>query len=188
LHEVTKLGIEDECVGLLVADELIFNGEPDATRGSAHHHDVDEEIGGDGGIEPRAHSALHGVPVAGILRRGVKIDVISKGILAQGVEEEATPLAVLRRVAIEDDGHQSMKVLDRDGLSVERGGEGLCVGDDERALDLACTFSLCVSRCLLSSLPGDAFSIGLDHDEQVVAAAARDHSGSKVARVMDRIP
>jgi hypothetical protein len=52
-------------------------------------------------------------------------------------------------------------------LSVERGGEGLCVGvgDDERALGLACAFGLCVSRCLLSALPGDMFSIGLNHDE-----------------------
>jgi hypothetical protein len=89
---------------------------------------------------------------------------------------------------MEDDGHQSTEVLDRDGLSVERGGEGLCVGDDERVLGLACAFGLCVSRCLLSALPGDAFSIGLNHDQQVVAAAARDHSGSKVARATDRIP
>jgi hypothetical protein len=113
--------------------------------------------------------------------------MISKGILAQGVEEEATPLAVLRRVAIEDDGHRSTEVLDRDGLSVERGGEGLCVGDDERALGLACVFGLCVSRYLLSSLPDGAFGIGLDHDEQVVAAA-RDHSGRKVAGAMELIP
>jgi hypothetical protein len=99
LHEVTKLGVEDERAGLLVADELIFNGEPDMTRGSARHHDIAEEIGGDGGVHPGAHGALHGIPVAGVLRRGVEIDVISKGILPQGIEEEATPLAVLRRVA-----------------------------------------------------------------------------------------
>jgi hypothetical protein len=71
---------------------------------------------------------------------------------------------------------------------VERGSEGLCVGDDERALGLACAFGLCVSRCLLSSLPGDAFCIGLNHDEQVVAAAARDHSGSKVTGAISLIP
>jgi hypothetical protein len=187
LHKITKLSVEDERAGLLVADELIFNGEPDATRGSAQRHDVAEEIGGDGGVHPRAHGALHGVPVAGVLRCDVKIDMISKGILAQGVEEEATPLAVLRRVAIEDDGHQRTEVLDRDGLSVERGGEGVCVGDDERTLGLACAFGLCVSRCLLSSLPGGAFGIGLDHDEQVVAAA-RDHSGRKVAGATELIP
>jgi hypothetical protein len=123
------------------------------------------------------------------LRRNVKIDEIIKGILAQGVEEEAVPLAVLRQVAIEDDGHQSAEVLDHDGLSVERSDEGLCDGDDERALGLGCTFSLCVSRYLLSSLPDDAFSIGLSHDEQVVAVVARDYSGSKkVAGATDQIP
>jgi hypothetical protein len=99
------------------------------------------------------------------------------------------PLAVLRQVAIEDDGHQSAEVLDHDGLSVERSGEGLCDGDDERAFGLGCTFSLCVSRYLLSSLPDDAFSIGLSHDEQVVAVVARDYSGSKkVAGATDQIP
>jgi hypothetical protein len=187
LHKVTKLGVKDERTGLLVAEELIFNGGPDATRGSARRHDVAEEIRGDGGIHPGAHGALHGVPVAGVLGRGVEIDVISKGILAQGVEKEATPLAVLRRVAIEHDRHQSTEVLDRDGLSVERGGEGLRVGDDKHALGLTGAFGLCVSRGLLSLLPGGAFGIGLSHDEQVVAAARVD-SGSKVARAMDRIP
>jgi hypothetical protein len=29
LHEVTEFNVEDECVGLLVAEELVFNGEPD---------------------------------------------------------------------------------------------------------------------------------------------------------------
>ncbi|KAG8083423.1 hypothetical protein GUJ93_ZPchr0015g6834 [Zizania palustris] len=142
----------------------------------AQHHDVGEEIKGDGGIHLGAHGALHVVPVAGVLWRGIEIDVFSKGILAQGVEEEAMPLVVLRRVAIEDDRHQSTEVLDRDGLSVERGREGLCVGDAERALGLY------VSRCLLSSLPGDAFIIGFNHDEQVVA---RDHSISKVVGAMN---
>jgi hypothetical protein len=186
LHEITKLGVEDERAGLLVADELIFNGEPDATRGSARRHDVAEEIGGDGGVHPRAHGALHGVPVADVLGRGVEIDVISKGILAQGVEEETTPLAVLRRVAIKHDRHQSTEVLDRDGLSAERGGEGLRVGDDEHALGLGGAFGLCVSRGLLSLLPGGAFGIGLSHDEQVVATARVD-SGSKVAGATARV-
>jgi hypothetical protein len=124
-----KLGVEDERMGLLVADELIFNGEPDATRGSARRHDVAEEIGGDGGVHPGAHDTLHGVPVAGVLQHDVEIDVIIKGILTRGVEEEVVPLVVLCRVAIKDDGHQSTEVLDRDGLSVERGGEDLCIGD-----------------------------------------------------------
>jgi hypothetical protein len=182
-----KLGVEDEHTGLLVAKELIFNGEPDTTCGSARHHDVAEEIRGDGGVHPGAHGALHGVRVADVLGRGIEIDVISKGILAQGVEEEATPLAVLRRVAIEHDRHQITEVLDCDSLSVERGDEGLRIGDDERALGLAGAFGLCVSRGLLSLLPGGAFGIGLSHDEQVVAAA-RVHSGSKVAGATDRIP
>jgi hypothetical protein len=110
----------------------------------------------------------------------------ARAYLPQGVEEEATPLTVLRRVAIEHDGHQSTEVLDRDGLSVERGGEGLHVGDDERALGLADAFGLCVSRGLLSLLPGGAFGIGLSHDEQVVTAARVD-SGSKVAGATNRI-
>jgi hypothetical protein len=62
------------------------------------------------------------------------------------VEEEAAPLAVLRRVLVEIDGHQSAKILNYDDLSVERNSEGLCMGDDERAL-----------------------FINLDHGEQVVA-------------------
>jgi hypothetical protein len=49
-------------------------------------------------------------------------------------------------------------------------------------------FVLYVSRCLLSSLPGDAFSIGLNHDEQVVVAATRDYSRRKVTGATDRIP
>jgi hypothetical protein len=57
-------------------------------------------------------------------------------------------LDVLCRVAIEDDGHHSAEVLDCDGLSVERSGKGLCIGDDEHALGLACAFNLCISRCL----------------------------------------
>jgi hypothetical protein len=37
------------------------------------------------------------------------------------------------------------------------------MGDDEHALDLAGVFSLCISRCLLALLPGDALCIGLGH-------------------------
>jgi hypothetical protein len=45
LHEVAELGIKDEPAGLLVTDELVFNGEPDAARGCARRHDVSEKIG-----------------------------------------------------------------------------------------------------------------------------------------------
>jgi hypothetical protein len=62
--------------------------------------------------------------------------VISEGIFAQGVEEEATPLAVLCGVAIEDDGHQSTKVLNGDDLGMKRSSEGLCMGDDGRVQPL----------------------------------------------------
>jgi hypothetical protein len=74
LHEVTKLGVEDERTSLLVAEELIFNGELHATHGSARRHDIVEEIRGDGGVHPGAHGALHGVPVTGVLGHGVEID------------------------------------------------------------------------------------------------------------------
>jgi hypothetical protein len=70
---------------------------------------------------------------------------------------------VLCGVVIEDDGHQSMKVLDGDRLSMKRSSEGLCMGDDEHALDLAGVFSLYISRYLLALLPRDALCIGLGH-------------------------
>jgi hypothetical protein len=57
----------------------------DATRGCAGCHDVAEEIGGDGGIHPGGHGALHGIPVTRVLWRGSEIDLIIEGILAQGV-------------------------------------------------------------------------------------------------------
>lgn len=62
--------------------------------------------------------------------------MISEGILAHDVGEEIVPLTVLRQMAIEDDGHHSAEVLDCDNLSMERGGEGLGVSDDERAQPL----------------------------------------------------
>jgi hypothetical protein len=105
--------------------------------------------------------------------------VISKGIFAQGVEEEAVPLAVLRGVVIEDDGHQSMNALDDDGLSLKRRSEGMCMGDDERPLGLASAFNLYIGHCLLALLPGNALCIGLGHGVLVVTAVDRFYSESK---------
>jgi hypothetical protein len=90
-------------------------------------------------------------------------------------------LAVLRRVLVEIDGHQSAKILNCDDLSVERNSEGLCMGDDERALNLAGTFSLCISCCLLTLPLGDALFINLGHGEQVVAPDGGSLAGRDVA-------
>jgi hypothetical protein len=142
-------------------------------------HDVVEKMGGDGVVHLGAHGALYGIPIGSVCRRGIKIHMISEGIFAHGVEEEAAPLTVLCREAIKDDGHQSTKVLNRDGLSVERSSEGLCVGDDERTLSLACVIGLCISRCLLALLPSNSLCINPYHGEQVVATTGRVYSGSR---------
>lgn len=65
LNEVAKLDIKDQHTGLLIADELFFNGEPDAACGGAKRHNVIEELKGDGGIHPGAHGAPHGITVGG---------------------------------------------------------------------------------------------------------------------------
>jgi hypothetical protein len=105
LHEVAKLGVEDEYTGLLIAEELIFNGEPDVTCWGAGRHDVVEEIGSDGGIHWWADGALHGVPISIIYQGGIMVDMIGDGIFAKIVEEETMSHAVLCRMAIEADGH-----------------------------------------------------------------------------------
>jgi hypothetical protein len=63
-----------------------------------------------------------------------------------------------------DDGHQSTKVLDDDGLGMRRSSEGLCMGDDECVVGTH-TFSLCIGHCLLALLPGDVLCIDLVHGE-----------------------
>jgi hypothetical protein len=62
-------------------------------------------------------------------------------------------------MAIEDDGHQSTEVLDRDSLSMVRSDEGLGVGN-ELAL------SRCSNRGLFALLYGDVGIIGPGHGEQ----------------------
>jgi hypothetical protein len=125
------------------------------------------------------HDALHGILIGSVCRRDVEKHMISEGIFAQGIEEEAVPLTVQLRQAIEDAGHQSTKVLKRDSLCVERSSEGLCVADDEHTLGLVCAFDLCIGRCLLALLRDDALCIGLGHGEQVVVATGRVYNGSK---------
>jgi hypothetical protein len=125
------------------------------------------------------HDALHGILIGSVYLRDVEKHMISEGIFAQGIEELAVPLTVQLQ-AIEDAGHQSTKVLNRDSLCVKRSSEGLCVADDDHTLGLVCAFDLCIDRCLLALLRGDTLCIGLGHGEQVVVATGRVYNGSKI--------
>jgi hypothetical protein len=55
-------------------------------------------------------------------------DKVSRNVM-MGFAEAQSLNKVLRRMEVEDDEHESAKVLDGDGLSAKRGGEGLCMGD-----------------------------------------------------------
>jgi hypothetical protein len=111
-------------------------------------------------VQERTVHSMASQSTSSVVGGGVEVHVIDEGIFAQGIEEEAVPLVVLRGAVIEDDGHQSTKVLASDGLGMKRSSAGLCMGDDERTLGLAGVFSLCIGRCLLVLLPGDALCIG----------------------------
>jgi len=90
-----------------------------ASRSSAivSMNDV-EELGGDGGENPRDHNAVHAVPGrvrgAGLITE----DMIFQGVPSEGEEMVAAPLGVVEGLEVEDDGDQVFDVLNRAGLAV----------------------------------------------------------------------
>lgn len=106
---------------LMVAEEDLLEAEPNDTRGDGGLHDRLQEVGGDGAIKPCEHHAVHPSPRCTVGEGGVREDVVVEGVLAESDEEEDTPLGVVHRAEIEDDGDQRLDVEDRHGLGVESG-------------------------------------------------------------------
>jgi hypothetical protein len=61
------------------------------TWGGVERHVVVEEIRGDEGVHPGMHDALYGILIGSVCPRDVEKHMISEGIFAQGIEEEAVP-------------------------------------------------------------------------------------------------
>jgi len=99
LDERAELGVQKECAGLLVPDELLLQSEPDdASCGrtilAVHHHL--KEFRGDRAIEPRENGAVHALPQDVSRAIVVGKHVVSERIPLESVEEEATPAVEVR--------------------------------------------------------------------------------------------
>jgi hypothetical protein len=118
LLQRAELGFKVHSVLKLVVTEQALDSVLDGEGGGAHVVDDVRDTLVDGGAEPIHHTVVVEDPVGVALvqrRRGE--DVRSEPELAEDGVEEAPPLAVVRLVEVEDDGHVRVDV----DLLAERG-------------------------------------------------------------------
>lgn len=126
LLEVVEVRRERDGAVLAIAEELMFQGNPNEPGGGVDGENFLEEVGGDGAVKPGEDDAVHLLPIGTMGEMLVGEDMFRQGILAEGDEEEATPLRVVCGGDIQCDRNKSLHVEDADGLGV-KGGAGVGV-------------------------------------------------------------
>jgi hypothetical protein len=124
LRKHTKFGIEVEGAGLLVAEEVILDGELGLTGGGTVVDHGVGEVSGDRAVEPWLDDDVHPSPVSKG-RDGVTVDVVQRWVFGVGEEELLAPTGVVVD-GVEDGRHQAACFLHEDRLGVEvEDGSGL---------------------------------------------------------------
>jgi hypothetical protein len=141
LYEEPKLCVEVEGACLVVAEELLLEGNPKLLSGAVAGTSGLLEVDADGAEQPRQDHAIHLVLVGVVEGRNVGGDVVIESVALERQQHEVASTRVLGGRDVEDDGHQGPDVLDADSLSVEVADGGL-----ERANCGGC-LSWCHRRC-----------------------------------------
>jgi hypothetical protein len=132
LGKGAKLGVEVESTSLLIADEVVLDGDPGFVGGGAVLDHGFSKVGSDRAVQPRFDDGVHPSPIRKC-RDGGAADVVLQRILRDGEEELFAPPRVVAG-GVEDEGHQTAGVLHGNslGMEVEDGGglvEGHGAGD-----------------------------------------------------------
>ncbi|XP_039831974.1 uncharacterized protein LOC120692666 [Panicum virgatum] len=119
LDEVTEFRLQLDGARLPVAEEEGLDGEPGVLgRGALGGDDLGEVVG-EGPEDPGLDNAVHACPVRGCNSRGVEVDVILDGELAEGEQKLITPSVEVTGVDVEDDRDEAADVGDGDRLRMQ---------------------------------------------------------------------
>jgi hypothetical protein len=134
LAELAEFGVKKHGAGFAVVEELLLQAKPRSTSGDAVAFIDDvEKVGGDGVEDPRDDDVIHTSPGGIVEANVVSENMVPESKSTEDEEDVATPLRVVGRLQVKNDGDRILDVLQGRSLAVQAsdgrgfGGHGAVV-------------------------------------------------------------